>query len=154
MEDLSAYEHEISTVRELIDSMAVVRSDSAFLTSPETGRVLTFAGLREQSRAVSTRLRGAGLEPGDKVAFLMDNGLFTVQLFLGTMYAGLVSVPLNVRAGVSQLVYTLDHSEAKVVFVEEQYQSLLQEVIAGISRTVQVINADVDTFATECGAMI
>ena len=154
MEALSAHEHEIGTVTELIDSMALVRSDSAFLISPEAGRVLSFSGLREQSKAISARLRQARLEPGDKVAFLMDNGLFTVQLFLGTMYGGLVSVPLNVRAGVSQLVFTLDHSDAKIVFVEEQYRSLLEEVLAGISRKVQVINADADTFATECAETI
>ena len=79
---------EIGTVRELIDRMASTQGEAAFLISPETGRVLTFAGLQEQSRAISARLRQAGLERGDKVAFLLDNGLFTVQLFLGTMYGG------------------------------------------------------------------
>ena len=82
---------------------------------------MTYAGLQEKCRAISTRLRQAGLKRGDKIAFLMDNGLFTAQLFLGTMYAGLVSVPLNVRGGVSQLSYMLDHCDAKVVFVSNEY---------------------------------
>ena len=69
-----------------------------------------------------------GLERGDKVAFLMDNGLVTAQLFLGTMYGGFVAVPLNVRAGVTQLSYMLDHCDAKVVFVEEQYTAFLAKL--------------------------
>ena len=74
----------------------------------------------------------------------MDNGLFTAQLFLGAMYGGFVSVPLNVRAGVSQLSYTLDHCDAKVVFVGSQYNALIKEVMAHVRRPVEVISADLD----------
>ena len=137
---------EIKTIRELVDRMAETQPKATFLISPETGRVLTFRELQEQSSLLSTLLRQLGLERGDKIAFLMDNGLFTVQLFLGAMYGGFVSVPLNVRAGVSQLSYTLDHCDAKVVFVENQYGNLIKEVMAGVSRAVQMIPADVDSF--------
>src|SRR5580692_5583600 len=121
--------HASGTIRDRIDQMARTRGDNVFLISPETGRTLTFAGLRQEAIAISARLRRAGLERGDKVAFLMDNGLFTVQLFLGTMYSGLVTVPLNVRAGLDQLAYTLDHSDAKVLFIEDQYAALAREAL-------------------------
>jgi amino acid adenylation domain-containing protein len=134
--------------------MARTQPEASFLISPETGRALTFRGLQEQSIFLATQLRQKGLEHGDKVAFLLDNGLFTAQLFLATMYGGFVAVPLNVRAGVTQLAYTLDHCEAKVVFVEDQYSSLAQEALAHIKRTVQVIPAGVDCFAGECGTTI
>ena len=84
--------------------------------------MLTFKGLRGSRRGICAGGVGKrAWSTGDKVAFLMDNGLFTAQLFLGTMYGGFVSVPLNVRAGVSQLSYMLDHCDAKVVFVGNQY---------------------------------
>jgi amino acid adenylation domain-containing protein len=137
------------TVRDLIEHMARTRGQDAFLISPDTGRILTFAGLQVQSAAISARLRQLGLKRGDKVAFMLENGLFTVQLFLGTVYAGMVSVPLNVRAGVSQLAYTLDHSDAKIVFVEDQYLPLAREALAGVSRPIQVIPADVDAFTNQ-----
>ena len=139
--------NEVMTIRELIDQMARRQPEASFLISPETGRVLTFGGLREQSCLLSTQLRQAGLEPGDKVAFLMDNGLFTAQLFLGAMYGGCVTVPLNARAGVSQLSYVLDHCDAKVVFVGDEYATLIEEVMAQVRRTVQVIPADVDSIS-------
>jgi amino acid adenylation domain-containing protein len=138
---------EIVTIREVIDHMARTQPEAAFLISPESERVLTFRGLQEQSRLLSTQLREAGLERGDKIAFLLDNGLFTAQLFLGTMYGGFVSVPLNVRAGVSTLSYTLDHCDAKVVFVGDNYGALVKEVMAGVGRAVKVIPANVDGFA-------
>ncbi len=125
--------------------MAESRPEAVFLISPETGRELTFQGLQEKSVLVARQLQGMGLERGDKVAFLLDNGLFTAQLFLGAMYGGFVSVPLNVRAGASTLSYTLDHCDAKVVFVEDQYAALIKEVLAGVPRAVQTIPADVDS---------
>ncbi len=136
-----------TTIRELIDQMAGRQPEAAFLISPETGRILTFQGLQERARLLSGQLREAGLEKGDKVAFLLDNGLFTAELFLGTMYGGLVSVPLNVRAGVATLSYTLEHCDAKVVFVGEQYAALIKEVMAGVRRAVKVIAASVDGLA-------
>ena len=142
----------IQTIRDLIDHRADTQPDVDFLIGPETGRILTFRGLQEQSRFVSIQLQQLRLERGDKIAFLMDNGLFTAQLFLGAMYGGFVSVPLNVRAGVSQLSYTLDHCDAKVVFVEEKYTGLIKEVLVSVRRAVRVIPAEVDCFIAECAA--
>ena len=140
----STKDSDIKTLRELIDTMASRQPEAAFLTSPETGRVLTFRGLREQSIRLSARLQEAGLERGDKVAFLLDNGLFAAELLLGAMYGGFVAVPLNVRAGASALSYMLDHCDATVVYVAEQYAALINEVMGGVRRTVRVIPAGVD----------
>ena len=136
---------EINTVRDLIDRMAGAQPQLPFLISPETGRVLTFKGLQEQARHLYGRFRQMGLEHGDKIAFMMDNGLFTANLFLGMMYGGFVAVPLNVRGGVSQLSYTLDHCDAKVVFVGSQYDALIKAVMASVPRPVEVISADGDS---------
>jgi acyl-CoA synthetase (AMP-forming)/AMP-acid ligase II/acyl carrier protein len=139
----------LTTVRDVIDRMADTQPDLAFLISPETGHVLTCKELQEQARHLCARFCQMGLERGDKVAFLMDNGLFSVQLFLGIMYAGLVSVPLNVRTGVAQLTDTLDHCDAKAIFVEDQYKALAEEAMDGVSRAAQVIVADLDSFTDE-----
>ena len=81
---------------------------------------------------------------GDKVAFLMDNGLVTAQLFLGTMYGGYVAVPLNVRAGVAQLSYMLNHCDAKMIFVEDEYTPAASGSLGTVRRDIRVISANVD----------
>lgn len=140
---------DIGTIRECVDRMAQARGDDVFLIGPEAERILTFAGLREQLQAIASRLGKAGLHAGDKVAFLMDNGLFTVQLFLGTMYAGLVSVPLDVRAGAAQLASTLEHCDAQLIFVEDQYRAIAEEAVRGLPQAVPVIAAEIDMLANE-----
>lgn len=139
----------INTILELIECRAADKPDGVFLVSPETGCQLTFLGLRDQVLHLAVRLRQMGLKKGDKVAFLLDNGLYTAQLFLGTMAAGFVAVPLNTRAGVSSLVYTLDHCDASVVFIEAQYQELNKQIQSGLKRPVPAVVANVDTLATD-----
>lgn len=134
----------ISTIREAMDEMAETQPQAGFLISPDSGRRVTFQDLRQQSIVLFNMLRHAGLEQGDKIAFLMDNGLLPAQLFLGAIYGGYVVVPLNVRAGALQLSYMLDHCDARIVFVEDQYGEVLREALAGVRREIRVIGANVD----------
>jgi long-chain acyl-CoA synthetase len=124
--------------------MAQARPEAIFLLSPETGIEWTFAELHEQSNRIAQCLFSWGLRPGDKVAFLLDNGVFTAGLFLGAMYGAFVPVPLNVQAGQAQLTYTLEHCDANMVFVSPEYKSALEEARARVGRKIQVILTDVD----------
>jgi amino acid adenylation domain-containing protein len=132
------------TVRSSIVRMAEARPEASFLISPETRAETTFADLRLRSERLAQRLLGLGLSKGDKVAFLLDNGLFTAELLLGAMYGGFTVVPANIRAGASHIAYTLTHSDARVVFVSDEYRSVLMEIHGQLSQQVQVIWADVD----------
>jgi acyl-CoA synthetase (AMP-forming)/AMP-acid ligase II len=135
---------DITTIREALDAMAGANPEAEFLISAETGSALSFLELQQQCFHLSLMLHEAGLVRGDKIALLMDNGLLTVRLFLGAMYGGVVAVPLNARAGATQLSYMLEHCEAKIVFVEEQYAQLLQEAPAEVHRDIRVISVSVD----------
>ncbi|MEJ2344485.1 MAG: AMP-binding protein [Gammaproteobacteria bacterium] len=134
----------METIRNLIDTWAEAAPEQVFLVAPETGKELTAGELQELVRFVAARLADLGLEKGDKAAFLMDNGLWTTVLFLGAMYAGRVIVPLNAVAGPDQLAYVLEHSDSKVVFVNEQYAEKFAPIIDGAAEQVRMIAADED----------
>jgi amino acid adenylation domain-containing protein len=135
---------EVKSIREAVDVMAQAHPETAFLIDPLTGATVCFQELKQQSLLLAAMLHHAGLKKGDKVAFLMDNGLLTAQLFIGVMYGGYVAVPLNVRAGAVQLSYMLDHCDAKVVFVEDQYSVLLRDAAGDVRHDIRVITANVD----------
>ena len=90
---------------------AAERPQAAFLLAPEPGLTLTYGALAQRLDELAQRLYGLGLAPGDKVAFLLDIGCWTTLLFLATVRAGLVTVPLNAVAGTEQLAYVLELSE-------------------------------------------
>jgi acyl-CoA synthetase (AMP-forming)/AMP-acid ligase II/acyl carrier protein len=132
---------EIGTIRSLIDQRADLWSDKIFLISPETQRSVTFQELRRRAIELGRRLSGLGLAKGDKVAFLLDNGVFTAELSLASMYAGFVPVPVNVVAGPSQIESVIRNSAPKLVFVSEEYAALLQTVLQKTGQSVEVISS-------------
>lgn len=134
-----------TNVRAQIDARAAEAPASPFLVAPESGQSLSSAELRQQCRLVERKLRGLGLEPEDKAAFLLDNGYWTTSLFLGTMYAGMVTVPLNAVAGVPQVQYILEHCDANVLFCSARYREKFADAIQGCPQPLRVIATDEDS---------
>ena len=132
----------LDTMRGVIDQMADQHGESVFLFGPETRQEITFADLQRQSNELARRLLSLGLSKGDKVAFLLDNGLFSARLLLGAMYGSLVPVPLNTRTGKAHLAYALNHCNARVVFVSAEYADTVDEILHEGTRPLQVIRAD------------
>ena len=129
----------METVRACIDYHADATPDRDFLIAPEVGRGLDFAGLRDAVDALGARLDRLGIGQGAKVAFLLNNGFWTTQLFLGVMASNRVIVPLNAVAGTNQLVHVLGHSDSEVVFVAPEYRNKLDEIMARVERPIRVI---------------
>jgi len=129
----------METVRACIEHHADASPDRVFLVAPESGDSLSFAQLKAAVDDVSLQLGQLGLPQGAKVAFLLNNGYWTLRLFLGVMASNRVIVPLNAVAGTVQLVHVLDHSDSEVVFVAPEYRDKLAEVMAQIERPIRVI---------------
>ncbi|PTX63348.1 2-succinylbenzoyl-CoA synthetase [Melghirimyces profundicolus] len=84
----------------------------------------TFRRLAEEVRKTARRLSGLGVGRGDRVAFLMPNGLHTVTLIHAISWLGAVLVPLNTRLAPREIAWQLEDSGAKVMIVNEAHRSL------------------------------
>ena len=113
------------TVRDLIDRMADLRGEAPFLIAPGTGRAVSFARLRDRSRALAAWLTAHGVARGERVTLVLDSGLFAMEALLGALYAGRVPVPLNPDATPSEIVRAVKHSDAGVVFVAPRCAEML-----------------------------
>jgi len=132
------------TVRHYVDRQARDRAGSPYLIAPETGRTLTFGELKRQADNLCRFLLGSGYAPGDKIAFYCANGYQTAAVFLGTMYGGYVSVPLNLVSQASQLEYVLEHSDTRLVFTDAEHAEVLGERVKAVGRPIEIIVIDVD----------
>ena len=79
-------------------------------------------------REVAAGLLSLGLEPGDRVAILGDNRPEWLICHLGAMTAGGVTCGVYPTSASEQVAYVVGHSEANVLFVEneEQVDKVLQ----------------------------
>jgi len=134
----------MQTIRAIIDEQSRMRGSDAFVIEPESNRELTFAQLKAGADELAARFDALGVARQAKVAFLADNGAWTVQLLLGIMAAGRVTVPLNAVAGRTQLQYVLAHSDAELVFVAPKYREILDALLADIEREIRVVETPPD----------
>jgi fatty-acyl-CoA synthase len=94
----------------------------------DTGR-LTHRQLTEQAWAVAQGLIALGVRPGDTVAILCGNGIFSAQAILGAMAAGAIAVPLSWRWSRAELEHGLNDCAARVVLADRGFGPSVQELI-------------------------
>jgi len=92
-------------------------------------RAITFAEYGAAVRAVAGGLIAEGFAAGDFGAIVCTNRPEWHEADFGLINAGLVSCPVYPTNAASQVAYILAHSEAVVVFVEDETQRLKVEAI-------------------------
>jgi fatty-acyl-CoA synthase len=91
-------------------------------------RRYSYSELEERVDRLSSRLRDAGLQKGDRVAFLCPNTPPMLEGHFAVPAAGLVLVAINTRLGKDEVSYIVEHSGAKMVFVDAELEGLLAGV--------------------------
>ena len=91
-------------------------------------RRYSYGELGERVNRLASRLRDSGLEKGDRVAFLCPNTPPMLEGHFAVPAAGLVLVAINTRLGRDEVTYIVEHSGAKMVFVDAELEDLLTDV--------------------------
>lgn len=77
--------------------------------------VLDYATFWHRAEKAAGALIGAGVLPGDRVAAQVDKSLASLELYIGTVLAGGVFLPLNTGYTTSEVAYFLENAEPTVV---------------------------------------
>ena len=135
----------MDTLRNIIDRLAQDRPEDVYLVAPEPGLQLTFAQLRDDCRALAGSLLAMGLKKGDRVAYMLDNGYQTAEIFLGVLYGGFVITPLNAQAQSSHLAYVVKQSGTRLILASPHYRERLEPSLAEGAEPVPLVDVDVDS---------
>jgi fatty-acyl-CoA synthase len=104
---------------------------------------LTYARVAELAAAMAAKHDQMGLEVGDRVAFVSHNSARLFTAFFGVSGYGRVLVPVNFRLAFDEVQYIVEHSGARVVYVDPE----LKEALAGLkAEHVFVLGDDDDLF--------
>lgn len=79
----------------------------------------------ERVNRLGSALKKVGIEPGDKVAFICPNIPPMLEAHYGVPLIGAALVSINIRLSKNEVSYILDHSDAKYVFVDSEFASLV-----------------------------
>lgn len=91
------------------------------------GERLGFVELAGRAETFARRLLGAGLNGGDRVAFLHADRLDSLAFLLGAMRIGIVPVPVNGRYKALEVAYVAGHSGASLLLVDEARAPLVAD---------------------------
>lgn len=97
----------------VLDASAASFANETALVSG--GQRMSYAEAIGGIRATGRALRSLGLEPGDRVAFVMSDSPELMNMMWGALWAGLTIVPLNARLALDDHVYMVEDSAAKAL---------------------------------------
>src|SRR3546814_3286990 len=78
-------------------------------------RRIDYRGLREAALRLAVALRARGVQPGDRVALSLSNGIEAAIAWYGIWRAGAAVVPMNAQARERDFVPWLRHSGARLL---------------------------------------
>src|SRR5437762_6951088 len=91
-------------------------------------RRYTYRQFEERVNRLASGLRAAGLRHLDRVAFIAPNTPAMLEAHFGVPAAGLVLVPINTRLHSEEIAYILQHSGAKILFVDHELETLVKPI--------------------------
>jgi len=129
----------MSGPRCLFDQVSDFARQRAECTALITGsRQISYRELIDRARRVANSLSALKLERQSRVAILCGNRHEFFEIWQGASMAGHVLTPINVRLAAREIAFILNNSQARLLFVDEAFHGLVQE-IAGELPVVQQV---------------
>ena len=116
------------TLPDILRQHARNRGDSQALVCGASGRRWTYHELHRQSDQVAAALASLGVVALDRVAYLDKNTLEYFPYLYGAASLGAVTVAVNWRLAPPEIEYILNHSQAKVLLVGEEFLQRLASI--------------------------
>ena len=136
---MSGQELDILTFDGFLTHWAEDRPD--WLAMQEDDRRYTYAQLEERTASVVSCLLNAGLQKGDRIAWIGKNSDLYFTLFYGAARAGIVMVPIGWRLAPAEMAYIVNDTAAKILFTGPGFEALGTALQGHLTHVEQIIDA-------------
>ncbi|EHK58670.1 malonate--CoA ligase [Allomesorhizobium alhagi] len=104
------------------------------------GRAWTYGDMLDLSGRLAARLVALGVKPGDRVAVQVEKSPEALMLYLASLRAGSVYLPLNTAYTLAELDYFLGDAEPRLVVVSPESGAAIGPVAAGHGAHVETLD--------------
>ncbi|WP_417692490.1 malonate--CoA ligase [Roseibium sp.] len=106
------------------------------------GSVLTYQDVLALSARFANALIGLGVTPGDRVAVQVEKTPEALMLYLATVRAGGVFLPLNTAYTPAEIDYFVSDAEPKVFVCDPSRRDALAETASKVGASLETLGAD------------
>lgn len=125
----------------LIDTLFASKWSNKHFVSLTNGNRMTYAQLETETCRTAGTLVSLGVSAGHRVAVQVDKSIEALVLYLATIRAGAVFVPLNTAYTPAEMEYLIDDAEPSLLVCRPQCETALRPL-------VEAIGAQLHTFDT------
>lgn len=128
---------EFLTFDEYITHWASDRPDRVAMR--EEDRIFSYAELEDRTARVASMLLTAGLQKGDRVAWVGKNSDLYFTLFYGAARVGIVMAPIGWRLSPVEWAYVVNDTQAKLVFAGVGFDDLAEQLAGKLNHRPKII---------------
>lgn len=103
---------------------------------------ITYGELEMRANRAAGVVQEAGVQPQDRVGIMWSNEYHYVEALLGTLRAGAVAVPMNIKLGADSLVHVIRDSGLRTMLAEPLLIDRARELAAGAEVEVRILSSD------------
>ena len=100
----------------------------------------TFREFRDRVARLANALHELGVAPGDRVGILSLNSDRYVEAYMGIPWAGAVFNPVNTRWSSTEIAYSLDDCDTRVLLVDDPFVPMVAELRAKSSSLTTLVH--------------
>ena len=103
---------------------------------------ISYGDLLTETARVANALIALGVQPGDRIAAQIDKSIAAVALYLGTVRAGGVFLPLNTAYTANEIEYFINDASPAVFICRSQSAAELEAVARAAGARLETLGAD------------
>lgn len=115
----------------LLTKRAAITPEAEAFVEWERQRRFTFSELNARANQVAHTLVELGVQPGDRVATLLKNGIEFVETYFAIAKLGAVMMPVNWRLVAREVAYILSDSGAVALVFDNDFDAAVDELQQG-----------------------
>jgi len=135
---MTSVNYDVLTPVRFLERTAVVYGDKTAVVHGDIRR--SYDEFYRRVRDLAAALADAGIQKGDKVAFLSPNIPPMLEAHFAVPMVGAALVTINIRLSPGEVGYIINHSESKMVFVDNAFAELIEPVMDELPHVKRIVN--------------
>ena len=125
----------------LFDTLFDQKPAGAVFIELVDGTHWSYGDFLDETARVANALVSLGIQPGDRVAAQIDKSVSAVALYLGTIRAGAVFLPLNTAYTATEVEYFISDAEPALLVCRPAAEAALRPVAASTATRLETIDS-------------